>query len=69
MPSNIDIPEQLGLEGYFPFVFEVAGSRVAVTATARVRTVIMDFENILNFGKGVCAERVAVKEHGYSCVY
>jgi len=45
------IPEQLGLLGYLPFVFEVAGSSVAVAATARVRTAITDLTNIVDIGK------------------
>ena len=45
------VPEQLGLLGYLPFVFEVAGSSVAVAATARVRTVMTDLTNIVNIGK------------------
>lgn len=34
-----------------PFVFEVAGSSVAVAATARVRTLMIDLTNIVNIGK------------------
>lgn len=40
------LPEHLGLEGYLPFVFEVAGSRVAVAAMTRVRTVMKDWANM-----------------------
>jgi hypothetical protein len=51
--SRIYVPEHLGLEGYLPLVLEVAGSRVAVTATARVRIEIIDVENILTYGEDV----------------
>jgi hypothetical protein len=51
--SRIHIPEHLGLEGYLPLVFEVAGSRVAVTTAARVRIEIADVVNILNYGEDV----------------
>jgi hypothetical protein len=42
-----DAPEHLGLEGYLPLVLEVAGSRVALAARARVRMVMIDLANIL----------------------
>ena len=51
--SRIHIPEHSGLEGYLPLVFEVAGSRVAVTAAARIRIEIIDVVNILNYEKYV----------------
>jgi hypothetical protein len=35
---SLSIREQLGLLGYFPFVFVSAGSRVAVTLAAKART-------------------------------
>jgi hypothetical protein len=49
--SSFHIPEHLGLEGYLPLVLEVAGSRVAVTAAARVRIEIIDVVNILSYGE------------------
>ena len=43
-----DVPEQLILLGYLPFVFEVAGSRVAVAAIANVRMVRTELANMVN---------------------
>ena len=42
-------------------VLDVAGSSVAVAATARVRTVMMDLANILRFGNDCFANEWIVR--------
>ena len=49
------VPEQFALAGHFPFVLEVAGSRVAVVKAPRARARMMDLrEGILSILLCVC---------------
>ena len=49
------VPEQFALAGHFPFVLEVAGSRVAVVRAPRARVRMIDLsEGILSILLCVC---------------